>query len=302
MVIARGVCQVPSPAPKLIKRILFLVLGVIFVGQIEILAQAVAATRAVEDKRVPVDRLAVNPQHPEFSNMNGIGIISVDGVSFDGSGFKVDACHVLTNAHVAYRNLKNMPINEAVRFSVGQTGILHAPFQFDLMPGRVIARGEPNETRERENRDWAVIRLAGKLPPGYELIPGIPIAQISPRELAGLHVTTAGFPGDKIDGGKDFRQIYADLDCKIIDTAAWGFFNHTCQNTGGQSGSPIIYTESGKSYALGMVAGSNGDDGLDKTEDTLKSQLAVSFSSSDDPSFSSEGDKIMDILAADKCE
>src|ERR1700675_4394199 len=54
-------------------------------------------TMPQEDMRVPIDR-----RSEKYKQLNAVGIFVEDN-KLVGTGFLVDSCHVLTNAHVAYK-------------------------------------------------------------------------------------------------------------------------------------------------------------------------------------------------------
>jgi V8-like Glu-specific endopeptidase len=247
--------------------------------------------QTANDTRVLVDRNSA-----EFKQLNGVGVVVGASKKFYGTGFLVDACHVLTNHHVAFEKSRNGKIGAPVTFSVGKG----AGKQFaQSVKGKVIANGNFDGTKEAVNSDWAVIRLEKAV--GKE-VGYVPMYQMEISKMADKAVITAGFPGDKTQNGKDFSQFYGDTNCKINGTSVYGYSLHTCQVTGGQSGSPVMAKgNDGKFYAIAMISGNNGFD-LEKSENPDKANLAASFASGKSVNVESEGDKIISALNADKCE
>lgn len=245
------------------------------------------------DKRVEIDRTA-----PEFKALNAIGVVQAEGQSFFGSGFLISPCHVLTNKHVAYANPQEAEVGANVRFSVGQSST--SQFSDADIAGKVIALGNYDNNDATRNGDWVVVKLSKSIgnKVGY-----LPYTQVKdPNKLVNRPVLTVGFPGNRTNGGKDFSKIYGDLNCKITNMNALEFLNHTCQNTGGQSGSPILAKDSnGKYYAIGMISGDNGF-GMAGSENPNKANMAVNFLSGADLGTQTQGDKIAAAIAGDKCE
>lgn len=241
------------------------------------------AAQAAKDERVVVDRTSA-----QYKQLNAIGKVEADGQNFYGTGFLVDACHVLTNNHVVYKDPKSAKKGTEVKFTIGSTEV----------SGKTIDNGGFENTRETQNSDWAIVRLSKPLGATYGYIP---MYQMDMQKMNGLGVITAGFPGSKTNGGKDLSKIYGDLNCKVTGTSGFGYSLHTCQATGGQSGSPVMAKgNDGKYYAVAMISGNKGFN-MDRTEDPDKANVAVNFTSGKSLGVATEGDKINAALKADPC-
>ncbi len=252
--------------------------------------------QTAKDERVEIDRTA-----PEYKALNAIGVVIPADMTSYGSGFLVDSCHVLTNNHVVFKKGQAQKNGAKVTFSVGQTGSKEKPFTHALIDGKVIAHGEYEHTLNSANNDWAIIRLSKSV--GKE-IDTIPFFQMDVKHMKGRQVITAGYPGSRTQNGKDLSAMYGDKNCKIIGMSIYGYVQHTCQVTPGQSGSPALALnkDNGKYYAIGMVGGDADFDGLDRSEESKKANIAVSFDSGKSDGVVSQGDLIASALKSDKCD
>ena len=85
--------------------------------------------------------------------------------------------------------------------------------------------------------------------------------------------------------------------------SANGYVLNTCQQAGGQSGSPIFArARSGRFYAIGLIAGNHGY-GLARGLDWKRGNVSVNFESDLKAGLEkpSEGDLIQAALRADPC-
>lgn len=253
-------------------------------------AAAEISTTAVRDYREVVNR-----KSSEFSQLNAIGIVSKNGKSFDGTGFMVSECVMLTNKHVVNKDRESIRHGEEVTFKVGQSGSKSAPFTHSSK-GRVIAFGSEN-TRAY---DWALVKLDKSI--GKE-VGHIQIYQMEDRDHMRKAIVTAGFPYDKTSRGTNFSNIYGDLDCKSQGAGSEGEFVHTCQTTGGQSGSPLLMksAKNGKYYAIGMVQGVFGS-GMDRGNSIESYNTGVSFASGKKNNLVTSADEIVEALSKTTCD
>jgi len=253
------------------------------------------ATSKAKDERVEIDRTS-----KEYQQMNAIGVVYPEGKQYLGTGFLVDDCHVLTNAHVAFKESVAGSNGVRVHFSVGHSKVKGKQFEYTDIGGKVIEHGEFSSARvKEENSDWAIIRLDQSI---GKKVGFISIYQMDPDKMKNRPVITVGYPGDRTNNAKDLSKIYGDLSCKLLGMSVYGFEYHTCQATSGQSGSPVMDKGSdGKYYALAMISGDNGFS-LDRNTKASKSNMAISLDSGKSDGVVSEGDKIIAALQADKCE
>lgn len=261
--------------------------------------QLSAAAHEIQDKAAEGDlRQEVDRSTGEFKQLNGIGIISVDGKKYDGSGFLVSPCHVLTNIHVVFDQQPAVK-GKNVFFSVGQTGSATQPFLKTNVSGLVVAHGTSDDSI---SSDWVVIKLSK--PVGND-VRYVPMYQMDSAQMVKHHVITAGFPADLATRDNNLSKMYGDLDCKVIGMNGFGHISHTCQTTGGQSGSPMVIKspKDGKYYAIGMAtAKHHGSSGLEKTADPNEATTAVNFESGKRYGVTSEGDMIVAAINANKCD
>lgn len=259
-----------------------------------------AAAQEIQDSASQDLRQVVDRASSEYKQLNPIGIISVNGKTFDGTGFLVSPCHVLTNAHVVFEDPKKARNGTTLFFFAGQTGSAQKPFSQTDVQGTVIDHGNIDGTFNTTNSDWVVVKLSKSI--GND-IGYISINQMDSAKMAQRQVVTAGFPVDRTNNGKDFSQMFGDLNCKVIGVSGFAYITHTCQTTGGQSGSPILAkAPNGRYYAIGMVDGGHSGKSLTKTEDPDKANTAVSFESGKPYNIDSEGDKIQAAINANQCD
>lgn len=258
----------------------------------EIEAQAASKTK---DERVEIDRTS-----KEYQQMNAIGVVYPEGKQYLGTGFLVDDCHVLTNAHVAFKEGVAGAKGARVHFSVGHSKVKGKQFEYADIGGTVIEHGDyTSHTLSDVNSDWTVIRLDQ---PIGKKVGSIAVYQMDPENLKNRDVITVGYPGDLTNNAKDLSKIFGDRKCKLLGMSVYGFEYHTCQTMPGQSGSPVMSkAKDGKFYALAMISGDNGFSLERKTEGS-KANTAVSFDSGKKVGVVSDGDKIIATLQADKCE
>jgi V8-like Glu-specific endopeptidase len=259
-----------------------------------------SAAEEIQSQTSVDQRIDLNRNSPEYKQLNAIGVVTVPSVKAFGTGFLVDACHVVTNKHVVFGKTGTPKTGAKVAFSAGETGDKNKPFVESMVDGKVIAHGKFDGTVSSENSDWVVVKLSKSIGDklGY-----IPLYQMDFKKMVGRPVSTAGFPGSKTQNGKDFSKIYGDLNCKITATSIYGFMFHTCQATPGQSGSPVVSKgNDGKYYAIAMISGDMDSSSLDRSEDPEKANMAVSFDSGKADNVVSEGDKIVQAIKSDKCD
>lgn len=260
------------------------------------------------DERVVIDR-----NSEEFKQLNAIGVVTHTKQNFMGTGFMVSPCLVLTNNHVAFDDPeKETPeLGKELYFSVGQTGSKTRPFKYQKAKGKVIAFNSNNDgTIQATGFDWTLIKMnkvkddSGNYVNLGDKVGFIKIAQISVKTMVKQKkLITAGYPGSK--GIKEnYSNLYADLNCKIYSNSGMGYVYHTCQATGGQSGSPILAkAKDGNLYAISMISGmTKTNDGLDRTQDEKNSKVSVALDSGKDFNFVTEGDKIKAAIEANKCD
>lgn len=265
------------------------------------LVELSTAAQEIQDNASTDLRQEVDRSKDEFKQLNAIGMISVDGQNYDGSAWLLDSCHVLTNAHVAYREDEAMKDGKDIFFSVGQTNDKSHPFIHEMLRGRVIGHGNYERTVATKNSDWVVIKLDQKIED--EKIDSVKMVQVDPAQMRDLKYSTAGFPADK--SRKDnYSKMFGDLDCKIIGISVYGYALHNCQTNGGQSGSPILFKspKDGRYYAFSMVSGgAKGSSGLNKTTDPNLANSAVSFHSGESFQVETDGDKIAKAIKNNPC-
>lgn len=267
-------------------------------------SQFLSKTDGAEQENSIDERMPVNRSAKEFRELNAIGGVSRDGNKIIGTGFLVSPCHVLTNIHVAFMDPLQAKDKSSVYFSVGQTGSFMKPFAEDHIPGEIVAHGKYDGTFRSANEDWVVVRLSKSIGAsvGY-----FPIMQTTPSVVKNLNVLTAGFPATKTDK-YGFSSIWADLSCRILGVTGYGYASHTCQTSGGQSGSPILAKGmDGRLYAVGMIQGVHGNHplrGLDRAEDIENANISVSFYHGSLPSSSestSSGERIKKTIETFSC-
>jgi V8-like Glu-specific endopeptidase len=266
-----------------------------------------------EDKRVPIDRL-----DEKYKQLNAVGIF-VQNNKLAGTGFLVDSCHVLTNAHVAYEELARdstdhspSPIDvdnlhldkhKKMEFRVGISDKYPKGFRFKI-EGKVIERGNPASDGfggQNPNGDWAVVKLDSMLPADF---PSIPIVQQSWKEVRNLPVISVGYPANRTNRGTDFSYLYGDLNCSIIaENSLTGYYSHDCQMTGGNSGGPLLKAEPNGFYrAVGMSSATLGDQtGLERPDTFKEGHYGVGFGQWANRKFESESDKILKAIKDSPC-
>lgn len=180
-----------------------------------------------------------------------------------GNGFVVgsDACHVLTNFHLAFG--KGRKLNGEIEFvDPIQTGHV-VDIGLDLNPktgtyarkirARVVEYGNFNPKVNRMKRnDLAILKLDECLDKSYGIarleIPAsdvhVPDANISTLSLSKTSAQTSG--------------LFLEEKCKAgRDTPIAGLFFQTCENLYGMSGSPIFRTDlDGGHTIVGISTGS----------------------------------------------
>jgi len=263
--------------------------------------------------RTTDERVAVDRNSEEFKQLNAIGVVTHTKQSFMGTGFMVSPCLMLTNNHVAYdRHEKETPVlGKELYFSVGQTGSKTRPFKYQKVNGKVIEfNSDYDGSTQSTNFDWALVKVDKVKDENENLvnlgdkIGFIKIAQISIQTMVKQKkLVTAGYPGMKVVK-ENYSKLYADLNCKIYAESAFGYVDHNCQATGGQSGSPILAKgKDGNLYAVSMISGmAKTNDGLDRANDSKNSKVSVAFDSGKDFNFVTEGDKIVAAIKANKCD
>lgn len=251
------------------------------------------------DQRTIIDR---SSEH--FKELNAIGGVSRDANQIIGTGFLISPCHVLTNIHVAFIDPLQARDGSLVYFSVGQTGSLMRPFKENNISGEVVAHGKYDGTYLTANEDWVVVRLSKPVGKSFGYFP---LMQGSASAVENLSVLTAGFPAVKTEQ-QGFANIWADLQCHILGVTIYGYASHTCQTSGGQSGSPILTKGmDGRLYAAGMIQGVHGSHpmrGLDRSKEIENANISVSFylgANSQSTASTSSGERIKTALESYKC-
>lgn len=241
-----------------------------------------------QDHRQLVDR-----HSREYHQLNAVGAVFNEHNQLSGTGFLVSPCAILTNKHVV-EYYKNVRMGHKVTFHVGQTNSRQKPF-LTSSEGQVVAMGDG----ATEQEDWVVVKLQKSVgrQVGY-----LPMYQMDPRVYQERTVITAGFPGNKTQGGKELVNMYGDLDCKAPGMGGAGEMVHHCQTTRGQSGSPILTkAPNGKYYAIGMVQGIRGN-GMERGEKKGVYNAAVGFTSGKPWGVEgADADLIMDAVARVRC-
>jgi V8-like Glu-specific endopeptidase len=267
-------------------------------------------TVSPEDKRIPIDR-----RDEKYKQLNAVGIFLQDN-RLAGTGFLVDSCHVLTNAHVAYIEFASSHIidvnrlhldeHKSMTFAVGASDKAPKGFKYEI-DGNVIAHGNTDGSAQDTENDWAVVKLVASLPTDF---PIIPMVQISDKQTKDLRLISVGYPANRTNRGTDFTYLYGDLNCRVVGNMGEGHFAHNCQGTGGNSGGPLLITDPNGFYrAAGMVSGHHFDKtGLEKPNNFEVAQTGVSFGPGL-PSYPqygmaavpSEGDKILKAIKDSPC-
>ena len=259
------------------------------------------------------ERVAIDRNSAEFKQLNAIGVITHTKQNFMGTGFMVSPCLMLTNNHVAYDDPKKETpeLEKELYFSVGQTGSKTRPFKYQKVKGKVIDfSSEYDGSYQSTNFDWALVKVNKVKDENENLVNlgdkvgFIEIVQASPeRMVKQKKLITAGFPGNKCIK-ENYSNIYADLNCKIYAESAYGYVDHNCQATSGQSGSPILAKgKDGNLYAISMISGrATKNDGLDRTMDSKNSKVSLSFETGKDFNVVTEGDKIVSAINANICD
>lgn len=253
----------------------------------------------------------------QYTQLNGIGIVTVPGENWYGTGFLVSPCHVLTNVHVVYneseyevkdpQDHRDLKIGKKIQFSVGQTDSTNYQFSNSNIDGKVVAVGKYNGFSSTTNRDWVVIKLS--TPVGRE-VGYIKFFQMTLKNMNNRAVITAGYPGARTNYGANLKNIYGDLNCKMDGADIDGYVFHTCKTGRGSSGSPILALnpKDKKYYAIGMVKGHEGGtltlNGVPakQTEKTTNRNTAVSFDSGKAIGMVTDGDEIAQAIIANKCD
>ena len=260
------------------------------------------------------ERVAIDRNSAEFKQLNAIGVITHAKQQKIGTGFMVSPCLMLTNNHVVYVDPeKETPVlGKDLYFSVGQTGSKTRPFKYQKVKGKVIDfNSEYNGSIQATSFDWALVKVDKVKDENENLVNlgdkvgFLKIAQASPeRMVKQKRLITAGYPGIKAVINENYANIYADLNCKIYGSTPFGYVEHTCQATGGQSGSPILAKgKDGNLYAVSMISGgAKTNDGLDRTMDSKNSKTSISFHSGSNYNYVTEGDKIVASINANKCD
>ncbi|MGZ8943542.1 MAG: trypsin-like serine peptidase [Methylobacter sp.] len=248
-------------------------------------------------------RQEISRDNPEYQQLNAIGMISFNG-KYQGSGFLVSPCLVLTNIHVAYSKNESLKSGKTVQFSVGQTGSFSQAFKHEKINSQVVEHGTYDRSEQDTNSDWALVKLSQKITD----INFIKLYQMPSSASYNHKIITAGFPSNRA-AESNYSKMYGDIDCKIIGTSGWGYILHTCQTTGGQSGSPILAKgKDGLYYALGMVGGNRRNEqgvpqsGLEKSEDPNQAHRALSFESGKPYNIIVQGDEIKSAISKYNCD
>lgn len=247
------------------------------------LAQSAPTTNSVvvsqEDKRVPIDR-----RSEKYKQLNAVGAF-FESDRLIGSGFLLDKCHVLTDAHVAYEEFASNKIidvdkvhvdeHKRLLFAVGVSSKYPKGFVYGI-EGAVITHGTTDGSVEDSSEDWALIKLDRSLPSDF---PTIPIFQVPDIQATGFSLIGVGFPADRTNRGTDFSFLYGDLNCRIVANMGESYYAHNCQATGGDSGGPLLIVRQNGSYsAVGMMTGRHAKmTGLEKSDNYKEASVAVSF-------------------------
>lgn len=148
-----------------------------------------------------------------------------------GTGFQLDACHVLTNYHVVASTDSKLPPDLEVYYEDH-----YHDGEFNRVPAQVVLAGKPYELAAGESTnqvDWALLKLKTCRPKSSYF----QLAQLSIYEISGRTLKMMGFPSDR---GR--RIISLDPSCKIKGQSSRGM-HHDCAGRPGSSGSPIYYTD-----------------------------------------------------------
>lgn len=118
--------------------------------------------------------------------------------------------------------------------------------------GRHILRseqGEPRPNMENIAHDWAIIQLNHSL--SIQPIKVEPLANVTPLQLNGLHLETAGYAKDRpyllsLDDGCNIKSATNNNQILITD----------CDSTNGDSGAPLLLREGKNIRVVGVFSAS----------------------------------------------
>lgn len=148
-----------------------------------------------------------------------------------GTGFQIDACHVLTNYHVVTSiDSKLAPDLEVYYEDHYQKG------EFNRVPAHIVLSGKPYELAEDDSTnqvDWALLKLKTCRPKSFYF----QLGHLSFYELSRRTLKMMGFPSDR-----GSRTISLDPSCKIKGQSERGLL-HDCAGRPGSSGGPIYYMD-----------------------------------------------------------
>lgn len=184
-----------------------------------------------------------------------------------GTGFLVDACHVLTTQHIETTRpeMPTAPVKKFFFFGVGPYMGFEKP-----VAGFVVAQGGYDDRYDARSKDWMLIRLneCVGMRIGYLKIAPIKIARLYKVDLK-----MAGYP----DSRHHARGVWMDPSCTVKGARA-NYWLHDCASDKGSSGAPLFYlTHDATGPVLNVVAlhqaGVHGT--LKKAWDADSSNIAV---------------------------
>ena len=149
-----------------------------------------------------------------------------------GTGFQIDACHVLTNYHVVYDTAKEVPADHQVYFEDQAKG--------ERIAAKLVLSGRPFELTDHSvlstnPHDWALLELKTCL----EKERYFTLANYEYNQLEQMDLKMMGFPQNSGNS-----QIALDPHCRIRNEATYGLL-HDCASRPGSSGSPIYLDQDG---------------------------------------------------------
>jgi protease YdgD len=168
------------------------------------------------------------------------------------TAFAISRTEALTAAHCIFNPSNN-------RFL--QAGSLHVLFGYErgkythhaLVDHYVLGPGyDPAKKRETLVSDWALLTLTAPLPAA------IPPLQLTGVPAPGTPLVTAGYARRKS------HVMIADESCEVLPLARTpGLIANDCQVAAGDSGSPLMVTNSGVASVVGIevaIISHNGED------------------------------------------
>lgn len=162
-----------------------------------------------------------------------------------GTGFQIDACHVVTNYHVIRSEGREHSEDFRVFFS-------DQPGKF--VKARLLLSGRPDLLEDQSvastsRRDWALLKLEDCQAKDFYFT----LTTLSKEQLPMKHLQMLGFPDDIGD-----KSIALDPDCEIRTETAKGL-HHVCASRPGSSGSPIYFEEDGEWFVVAINVSQRSD-------------------------------------------